>query len=59
MKTPRIILWDEPPGVINQELPAPWEESPLGADGYQPEAGTGSAPVHAFGSSRDQAPCRN
>jgi hypothetical protein len=59
MKTPRIILWDELPDVIKQELSAPWEESPLAAGGYQSEAGTGSAPFKAFGSSRDQAPWRN
>ncbi len=59
MKTPRIILWDELPGVINQEHPASWKESPLAADGYQSKAKARSAPVQAFFFFRDQAPCEN
>jgi hypothetical protein len=59
MKSPRIILWDELPGLMNQERPASWKESPLAADGYMSEARDGSAPVQAVCSFRDQAPCEN
>jgi hypothetical protein len=59
MKTPRIILWDELPGAINQNLSKFWEVSPLAADGYQSEARTRSASFQASGSFGDQAPFKD
>jgi hypothetical protein len=59
MKTPRIVLWDELPGAINQKLANFWEDSPLAADGYQSEARTRSASFQASGSFGDQAPCED
>lgn len=59
MKSPRIILWDELPGAMNHEPPASWEKSHLAADGYQSEAGTGSASFQALRLFRDQGAFEN
>ena len=56
MKTPRIILWDELPAAINRKSSNFWEDSPRAADGYQSEAGTGSASIQASCAFGDQAP---
>jgi hypothetical protein len=59
MKNPRIILWDELPGVMNYEPPASWKKRGLAADGYQSEPRTASASFQAFGPFRDQGAFEN